>query len=92
VVFCFLPGGDGPPWVAAGAGGADVGRGEAGGGLGSFAVDADLAGAAEFLDGALGEGGEMAAEPAVEADIGLVGGDFFRGDGHGVRSWRSFSQ
>ena len=34
-----------------------------------------LAGAAEFLDGALGDGREMTPEPAVQADFSLVLGD-----------------
>ena len=79
---------------AAGMGGdADrLARHEAGGGLGALAVDADLAGAAELLDGGLGEAGEVAAEPAVEADLGLILGDFAGADGHGARSLRSLAQ
>ena len=42
-------------------------------GLGAGAVHADLAGAAELLQHALGEPGVVAAEPAVEADVCLVG-------------------
>ena len=53
--------------------------GKAGGGPGALAVHAQLAGAAQFLDHALGGAREMAAEPAVEADIGLVVGHGARG-------------
>jgi hypothetical protein len=65
---------------------------EAGGGLRALAVHAHLAGAAQLVDHALGEAREVAAEPAVEADIGLVGGDFSGADGHVPRSWRRRAQ
>ena len=65
---------------------------EARGGLGALAVHAHLAGAAQLLDGGLGEAGEVAAEPPVEPDLGLVVGDRALGDAHAPRSWRSLAQ
>ena len=40
--------------------------------LGALAVDADLAGAQKLLQGAVAQLGEMALEPAVEPQAGLV--------------------
>ena len=65
---------------------------EAGGRLGPLAIDADLAGAAQLLDRALGQAREVAAEPAVEPDIGFVLGHFPHRDAHGLRSPRSLAQ
>ncbi len=62
---------------AHGLAGLQMGRG-----LDALAVDADLPGAAELFERALGEAREVTAQPAVEADVGLVGGDFAGGDGH----------
>ena len=43
--------------------------------LGALAVDADLAGAQKLLQGAVAQLGEMALEPAVQPQAGLVVGD-----------------
>ena len=40
--------------------------------FGAAAVDPDLAGAQQLLEPAMAEAGEMALEPAVEPDLGLV--------------------
>ena len=56
---------------------------EPGRGVGAVAVHPDLAGAAQLLDRALRQAGKVPAEPAIQADIGFVGGDDARGDGHG---------
>ena len=45
-------------------------------------VHADLAGAAQFLDEALLGAGVVAADPAVEADVGLVFGHGAGLEGH----------
>ena len=57
-------------------------REKAGIGLCPLAVHADLAGAKHLLERALGERGEMAAEPAVEARIALVGRHLTGLNGH----------
>ena len=44
-------------------------------GLGALAVEADLAGAQQLLQPAMAEAGEMPLEPAVEADLGIIGRD-----------------
>jgi hypothetical protein len=56
------------------------------------AIHPHLAGAAEFLDRALRHSREMAAEPAVQADIRLILRDLDRADTHSPRSARSLAQ
>jgi hypothetical protein len=53
-------------------------------GFDPFAIHAHLASAKEFLDRALGQGGKMAAKPAVQPYIGLVLRYFTMADGHGA--------
>ena len=55
--------------------------------LGALAVDADLAGAQKLLQGAVAQLGEMALEPAIEPQAGLVVGDGSGLDLGARRSW-----
>ena len=58
--------------------------------LGALAVDADLAGAQKLLQGAVAQLGEMALEPAVEPQAGLVvddGSGLDLGVAHGVAAF-----
>ncbi len=49
-------------------------RGQAGAGLGALAIHPDLAGAQQLVDQALRQIGDAAAQPAIEAGVGLRGG------------------